>query len=387
MLGKYIQEPNNLQSFNRYSYVWNNPLSKTDPSGFVTKGLDTELRGGDGRGEYENYAERIAPAPLVGVYRSAPSGLRAVLGSGRRAGSSQIHNDFFSFSSGGDGEDWGYDDEYEPTLKELADWLVEIYGYDEGRRIFQERYGNEFSEGGLDTGGGDPSGSEADRSSQTGVNADESELGKGTVESELEQKSDKDESKAAKSGEGKAANAAAALAYQYSSGNNTVSRASTPKPAPKPASKPVPQLKTDRGGGRSLPIPKYVNSPEYLRNVDLNFGMSANPITAEFNGKLFGAIGAGALGGTVLVPAAGSAYGAASSLTLDLSIKTYAAGTAAAGAIGNAASTVINAGLQNATTINQIGIGIADGAPSIQGSANAYGGVLIREIIINPLSE
>ena len=46
-IGKYIQEPNNLQSFNRYSYVWNNPLSKTDPSGFVTKGLDTELRGGD----------------------------------------------------------------------------------------------------------------------------------------------------------------------------------------------------------------------------------------------------------------------------------------------------------------------------------------------------
>jgi len=43
-----IQEPNNLQSFNRYSYVWNNPLSKTDPSGFVTEGLDTELHAADG---------------------------------------------------------------------------------------------------------------------------------------------------------------------------------------------------------------------------------------------------------------------------------------------------------------------------------------------------
>ena len=30
----YIQAPDNLQSYNRYSYVWNNPLSATDPSGY-----------------------------------------------------------------------------------------------------------------------------------------------------------------------------------------------------------------------------------------------------------------------------------------------------------------------------------------------------------------
>ena len=29
-----IQDPNALQSFNRYAYVWNNPLNSTDPSGF-----------------------------------------------------------------------------------------------------------------------------------------------------------------------------------------------------------------------------------------------------------------------------------------------------------------------------------------------------------------
>lgn len=29
-----VQAPTNLQSHNRYSYVWNNPLAMVDPSGF-----------------------------------------------------------------------------------------------------------------------------------------------------------------------------------------------------------------------------------------------------------------------------------------------------------------------------------------------------------------
>lgn len=32
----YVQAPDNLQSFNRYSYCWNNPLKYTDPSGYFT---------------------------------------------------------------------------------------------------------------------------------------------------------------------------------------------------------------------------------------------------------------------------------------------------------------------------------------------------------------
>lgn len=35
----FIQEPSNAQNFNRYSYVLNNPLSYTDPSGFFFKSL------------------------------------------------------------------------------------------------------------------------------------------------------------------------------------------------------------------------------------------------------------------------------------------------------------------------------------------------------------
>ncbi len=34
----FVQSPSNLQSYNRYSYVWNNPLALTDPSGYYNLG-------------------------------------------------------------------------------------------------------------------------------------------------------------------------------------------------------------------------------------------------------------------------------------------------------------------------------------------------------------
>ncbi|WP_440874625.1 RHS repeat-associated core domain-containing protein [Thalassotalea sp. PLHSN55] len=40
----WIQEPSNSQSFNRYSYVWNNPLRYTDPSGEVVKAAVTATK-------------------------------------------------------------------------------------------------------------------------------------------------------------------------------------------------------------------------------------------------------------------------------------------------------------------------------------------------------
>jgi RHS repeat-associated protein len=31
----YIQDPLSSQSYNRYTYVWNNPTNMTDPTGFI----------------------------------------------------------------------------------------------------------------------------------------------------------------------------------------------------------------------------------------------------------------------------------------------------------------------------------------------------------------
>ena len=34
-----IQDPTHSQSYNRYTYVWNNPTNLTDPTGFVAEGF------------------------------------------------------------------------------------------------------------------------------------------------------------------------------------------------------------------------------------------------------------------------------------------------------------------------------------------------------------
>lgn len=54
----YVQDPTNTQSYNRYSYCWNNPMKYTDPSGelvwalpYLTinkRGIDFGVSGGVG---------------------------------------------------------------------------------------------------------------------------------------------------------------------------------------------------------------------------------------------------------------------------------------------------------------------------------------------------
>jgi RHS repeat-associated protein len=124
--------------------------------------------------------------------------------------------------------------------------------------------------------------------------------------------------------------------FNYTAGsyNNIISSVTGANPGYTPPNTSVTYLRAAPAVSYSKPVPtfqSYQNSPQYLQNVNLNFGMSANPITAEVNGKIFGTIGAGALG-AVIAPASVSTYGAASTFALDTSIKAYAAGSAAAGA-------------------------------------------------------
>ncbi|WP_309386029.1 SpvB/TcaC N-terminal domain-containing protein [Cerasicoccus frondis] len=76
----FIQFPSNLQSFNRYSYVLNNPLSYTDPSGYFLDGIFDAI--GDffssvGNWVSENWRTVVGIAVAVVVFYAAPYALTA----------------------------------------------------------------------------------------------------------------------------------------------------------------------------------------------------------------------------------------------------------------------------------------------------------------------
>jgi RHS repeat-associated protein len=86
-----IQSPGSLQSYNRYSYVWNNPLAFNDPSGFCVLGCLWQPK---------NWSPgvRVAVAIAVGVY-AAP--LSEAIGWTSAAGSMGISNAVASGMLGG----------------------------------------------------------------------------------------------------------------------------------------------------------------------------------------------------------------------------------------------------------------------------------------------
>jgi hypothetical protein len=72
LLGRFLSadvmvpHPDNLQSYNRYSYVQNNPLILTDPSGFTDETADQKKKDEDRRRQEQNregYQKFSQPPP------------------------------------------------------------------------------------------------------------------------------------------------------------------------------------------------------------------------------------------------------------------------------------------------------------------------------------
>jgi len=70
-----VSHPGYSQSFNRYAYVWNNPLRYTDPSGFDPTITYEWITGSDGNlSLYRNYDYGPDPYAKEGHFRVGASG-------------------------------------------------------------------------------------------------------------------------------------------------------------------------------------------------------------------------------------------------------------------------------------------------------------------------
>ncbi|WP_417071388.1 RHS repeat domain-containing protein [Niveibacterium terrae] len=79
----YIQSPEDSQSYNRYSYVWNNPTNLTDPTGFESEGEIEKVevvgrRGGNASNVAQTIGAGMAAAALVGRVLVTPAGRTAL---------------------------------------------------------------------------------------------------------------------------------------------------------------------------------------------------------------------------------------------------------------------------------------------------------------------
>jgi len=106
----FIQDPGNLQSYNRYSYVWNNPYAGTDPSGFSWFGnawhnaFHTYWNGS--RDEYVKPVAAIVVAYFTGYYDYGTSWGIGVFGTTGSAGLANAMAAGFAGSYVGSGGDF-----------------------------------------------------------------------------------------------------------------------------------------------------------------------------------------------------------------------------------------------------------------------------------------
>lgn len=189
-----IQSPDNLQSFNRYAYVFNNPLSYTDPSGFITSGLEMVMGSGrytrsggsggimaggiagdDGGGDgdsafdYENYCEPIESAEET----AARDKIHAMEQEMREADP--------NVTIGNYGLDVQYDTAGSMSSAGGVEPVVSSTGDDggSGGKLSTEAdqsAGNDLSDNGLGTGGGSADLPGHSKEMTTGVDAADTEL-------------------------------------------------------------------------------------------------------------------------------------------------------------------------------------------------------------------
>lgn len=65
-----VQQPNDIQSFHRYTYVRNNPLRFTEPSGFIFDGVESFVTGAVGA--LQALGGLLAQEPVIGYIRENP---------------------------------------------------------------------------------------------------------------------------------------------------------------------------------------------------------------------------------------------------------------------------------------------------------------------------
>ena len=81
----YVQDPYNTQSFNRYGYVWNNPLVLNDPNGeffWIAVAIGALIGGGTAAAKGGNFGDILLGALIGGVVAGLGAGIANIAAQG-----------------------------------------------------------------------------------------------------------------------------------------------------------------------------------------------------------------------------------------------------------------------------------------------------------------